>query len=135
MNLITTKPLRINSTYFGAFRSQQLKTVSKNTKTTLMSFFWSQKCCLMRSLYSVISWLISSLKKPIIISIQKKIGTIEISDHRPINMLSSVEKLMEQLAFNQFNNFVNRNKLLDTYAKRRSTMLWLNGVLHKTNRK
>lgn len=52
------------------------------------------------------------LKKPTIIPIQKVTGTTKISEFRPINMLPCVEKAMEKLAFNQLNEYVDKNKLL-----------------------
>lgn len=44
--------------------------------------------------------------------IQKVSGSIDISDHRPINTLPCLERLIESLAYNQFSEYVNINQLL-----------------------
>lgn len=56
----------------------------------------------------------SILKKSTIIPIQKKAGSINIEDHRPINMLPCLERLIESLAYSQFNNFISTNKLISS---------------------
>lgn len=43
-----------------------------------------------------------ALKKSTIIPIQKIVGSVDISDHRPINTLPCIERLIESLAYNQF---------------------------------
>lgn len=43
-----------------------------------------------------------ALKKSTIIPIQKVAGSINIGDHRPINTLTCIERLIESLAYNQF---------------------------------
>lgn len=43
-----------------------------------------------------------TLKKSTIIPIQKIPGSINIGDHRPINTLPCIERLIESLAYNQF---------------------------------
>lgn len=53
------------------------------------------------------------LKKSTIVPIQKKAGSIQIEDHRPINTLPCVERLIESLAHNQLNNYIVNNKLLN----------------------
>lgn len=54
----------------------------------------------------------NALKRSTIIPIQKKSGTILINEHRPINMLPALEKVIEKLAYNQLIQYVNKNELL-----------------------
>lgn len=44
--------------------------------------------------------------------IQKKSGTVQINEYRPINMLPCIERVIEKLAYKQFNEFVQSNNLL-----------------------
>lgn len=53
------------------------------------------------------------LKKSTIVPIQKKPGSILINDHRPINTLPCCERLIESLAYAQFNDYINRNNILN----------------------
>ena len=53
------------------------------------------------------------LKKSTIVPIQKKPGSILINDHRPINTLPCCERLIESLAYAQFNDYINRNQILN----------------------
>lgn len=53
-----------------------------------------------------------ALKKSTVVPIQKVNGTQLINEFRPINMLPCVEKLIEKLAYQQINNFVQQNDLL-----------------------
>lgn len=52
------------------------------------------------------------LKKSTIVPIQKKSDSAFVSDHRPINTLPCCERLLESLAFNQFNDFIEKNNIL-----------------------
>lgn len=54
-----------------------------------------------------------ALKTSIIKPIQKIAGSVHIADYRPINMLCCVERLMELLAYNQFNAFIKSNNILN----------------------
>lgn len=56
-----------------------------------------------------------ALKKSTIIPIQKKCGSIDISNHRPINMLPCIERLIESLAYKQLNAYVTTNNLLASH--------------------
>lgn len=56
-----------------------------------------------------------ALKKSTIIPIQKKSGTVLINEHRPINMLPFLEKLIEKLAHTQFAEFIKGNNHLYTF--------------------
>lgn len=55
------------------------------------------------------------LKKSRITPIQKKTGTELINEHRPINTLPCLEKLIEKLAFSQLNNYVKKNNILSDH--------------------
>lgn len=78
-----------------------------------------------------------ALKKSTIIPIQKKCGSIDITNHRPINMLPCFERLLESLAYNQLNAYVTTNNLLSSHQSgfRRLTMFCMNGVRLKTIQK
>lgn len=54
----------------------------------------------------------SILKTSKITPIQKKPGTELIDEHRPINTLPCLEKLIEKIAFSQLNYYVNKNNIL-----------------------
>lgn len=54
-----------------------------------------------------------ALKKSTIVPIQKIAGSIEIGDHRPINTLPCIERLIESLAYAQFSKFINDHNLLN----------------------
>lgn len=53
-----------------------------------------------------------ALKTLTILPIQKKVGSNLIADHRPINLLPAMEKLIEQLAYDQFKHFIDSNQIL-----------------------
>lgn len=55
------------------------------------------------------------LKTSTIIPIQKKCGSIDIANHRPINMLPCAERLIESLAYNQLIAYVTSNNLLGSH--------------------
>lgn len=52
------------------------------------------------------------LKKSTIVPIQKKTGSIQLIDHRPIHTLPCCERLLESLAYNQLIHFVETNNIL-----------------------
>ncbi|XP_031638796.1 uncharacterized protein LOC116350927 [Contarinia nasturtii] len=54
-----------------------------------------------------------ALKQSTILPIQKKSGTVLINEHRPINMLPCIERVIEKLAHKQFNMYVQSNNLLN----------------------
>lgn len=56
-----------------------------------------------------------SLKTATIIPIIKVAGTSLINEFRPVNMLPLIEKVIEKLAYKQFNSFVARNELLNDH--------------------
>lgn len=57
----------------------------------------------------------SALKTATIIPIQKVTNTTLINEFRPINMLPCIEKIIERLAYNQFNDFIIRNSILKNH--------------------
>ena len=77
----------------------------------------------------------SSLKKSTIIPIQKKTGTVMINEHRPINMLPCIEKLIEKLAHKQISSYINRHELLyayqSGYREKHSCETAINEVLYE----
>lgn len=54
-----------------------------------------------------------ALKQSTILPIQKKSGSVLINEYRPINMLPCIEKVIEKLAYKQFNDFIQSNNLID----------------------
>lgn len=54
----------------------------------------------------------SILKRSVIIPIQKVSGTNKINEFRPINTLPILEKLIEKIAYDQFNRYVEENNIL-----------------------
>lgn len=57
----------------------------------------------------------NALKIATIIPIRKVAGTTSINEFRPVNMLPLIEKVIEKLAYRQFNSFITRNALLNEY--------------------
>lgn len=76
-----------------------------------------------------------ALKKSTIIPIQKKSGTILINEHRPINMLPVLEKLIEKLAYNQLIQHVINCELLadhqSGFRRKHSCESAINDVLYE----
>lgn len=54
----------------------------------------------------------NALKKSTVTPIQKKSGTVLINEHRPINMLPVVERVLEKLTYSQLIEYVNKNNLI-----------------------
>lgn len=52
------------------------------------------------------------LKESIIVPIQKVSGTTRIEDFRPINTLPCIEKVIEKIAYDQFNKFISENRVI-----------------------
>lgn len=76
-----------------------------------------------------------ALKQSKIIPVQKKIGNCEIANHRPINLLPCIERLIEKLAYNQFSTFINENHLLNDnqsgFRPKHSCETAINDVLYE----
>lgn len=53
-----------------------------------------------------------ALKRSTIVPVQKKNGTVLINEHRPINILPCVEKLIEKIVHRQIMEYIDANKLL-----------------------
>lgn len=56
-----------------------------------------------------------ALKQSTILPIQIKSGTVLINEHRPKNMLPCIERLIEKLAYKQFNEFIQSNNILSQH--------------------
>lgn len=56
-----------------------------------------------------------SLKTSTILPIQKVLNTNSIKEFRPINLLPCLEKMIEKIAYNQFNEFIIQNDILKSH--------------------
>lgn len=56
-----------------------------------------------------------ALKVATIIPIRKVVGTKQINEFRPVNMLPLFEKIIEKLAYAQFNDYIMSNSLLSKH--------------------
>lgn len=75
----------------------------------------------------------SLLKQSPVVPIRKVAGTVKLNEYRPINMLPCFEKLMEKVVFQQLNEFIEQNNIIQDiqsgFRRHHSCEAALNNVL------
>ena len=81
---------------------------------TLKNIYNSIECPLLNLINSSLEQGVfpQRLKLSTIIPVQKKDNLLEASNFRPINVLFSIEKVLEKIVYQQLLNFINREKIL-----------------------